>query len=241
MQIAQHGVLGFPDRLMTPALVSGNSGVVSGTSYVVVPTVPPTNGNFMYIGIGGVASRSVISAPSGWTEVVFSGGLIGTNVIYYKEAGSSEPASYTFVFNATLGGSWRFLEFSGIAVQAPIVNTGATSSPSTVTTLSPVTTYSISAKGIAFTAINLDGTGVWSADNSFSNIGGSGEYDTAYKIFDAPKSGEDVNWSTGGVAQVANARIVTFLAKSKILTGFSGSELLLDFSKVNDSQYLTLI
>jgi hypothetical protein len=85
-------------------VASENGGYVSSKDITINKPTGTVEGDFMIAHIQQAYNSSVGSTPSGWTRLGYdvyrsSKGDYWISVVYYKEAGSSEGASYTFSGN----------------------------------------------------------------------------------------------------------------------------------------------
>src|ERR1017187_6374906 len=99
--------------------------------------------------VGSVAVRPssvVISAPAGWTLVrdldnSSTSGNSSSLTVYYKVAGTSEPASYNWTFNTSAGAAGGIQSFSGVDALNPIdVEAGQNKAVALLITAPSVTT-----------------------------------------------------------------------------------------------------
>jgi hypothetical protein len=97
-------------------------------------TIPMPTGTLagdVMVAIVAVAPHSTtIAAPAGWTQVTSTANPSGSPtsmrvVSYFRVAGSSEPAGYTWTFSGTIGGAvGGMLSFSGVDTGVPIDQSG---------------------------------------------------------------------------------------------------------------------
>jgi hypothetical protein len=89
-----------------------------------------------------VRGSPTITAPAGWTLVRSDqSGYTIKQSVYYKIAGSSEPASYTWTFASSQGASGGIAAYIGVDTSAPIAATaGQANAASTQITAPSVTT-----------------------------------------------------------------------------------------------------
>jgi len=105
-------------------------------------------GDLMVAGIAVRPSSATITAPVGWTLQRRQNNTNPSDsslAVYYRVAGTSEPASYTWTFSASAGSAGGISSFSGVNTTTPInieasANTGTTSTtnftaPSVTTTV----------------------------------------------------------------------------------------------------------
>lgn len=106
-------------KRLTPELVTDSDAIINNVSSGNFTTlVTPTEGNFLFIMIGGVQTRTP-GALSGWTLVNVSPVGGGTDWYYYKTAGASEPTSWAFTLSGALQGGWIFMEIKNVDVADP--------------------------------------------------------------------------------------------------------------------------
>lgn len=204
--LRRYGLIG--GGRLRPTIVSTDiAGLASGT-YTITPSVAPTAGNLLLFLMGGSQTRGLTSIPSGVTQlsITFSGSGSGSHEALYKIATGSEPASYDFVWGASLSGGWRYLEianFDETDIFEPLVGTGALA----VTSVTPDASYDILIPSMAITTLNLVTGSDWAIDNGYADLGGANNFQTARKFFNAPALGETVNW-TGSLSDLHSALII---------------------------------
>lgn len=208
--LRRYGLIG--GSRLTPNILNTNvAGLASGT-YTITPSVAPTAGNLLLFLMGGSQTRAITSFPAGVTEITitFSGSGQGSHKAFYKVATGSEPASYDFVWGASLSGGWRYLEiinFDETDIFEPAVGNGGLA----LTTVSPDASYDILVPSITFATLNLVTGSDWTIDNGYVDLGGANNFQTARKRFNAPALGETVNWS--GSASDLNSALITINGK----------------------------
>jgi fibronectin type 3 domain-containing protein/regulation of enolase protein 1 (concanavalin A-like superfamily) len=103
---------------------AASAGAPSGTLTLGIARPAGTvQGDVMVASIAVRPSSATITAPSGWTLVRRVNNATGnTNslAVYYKVAGASEPASYSWTFNTSTGSAGGIQSFSGINTTTPI-------------------------------------------------------------------------------------------------------------------------
>ena len=101
----------------------------SGTAIVLNKPSEVVEGNLIiaYIGVGASAADGTISPPDGsWTEIFESHIGRGSNgAAFYKFAGASEPATYTFTWTGATRSRGALMRFENVsAVNLPAVTQG---------------------------------------------------------------------------------------------------------------------
>ncbi len=84
----------------------------------------------------GTANGPAMTAPSGWTQVPGLAGIVNADqrlVSWYRIAGASEPASYTFTTGVTDANTGGIAAYSGVDTTAPFSGTPAQTINSTIT------------------------------------------------------------------------------------------------------------
>jgi protocatechuate 3,4-dioxygenase beta subunit len=118
------------------------SGVLKLTINKPAGTQP---GDVMVASIGTRPSSVVNTAPAGWTLVrdlnntIVSGNSSGLDV-YYKVAGTSEPASYNWTFSTSAGSAGGIQSFSGVDALNPIDVEAGQNTPVTLSVTAPSVT-----------------------------------------------------------------------------------------------------
>ena len=103
-------------------------------------------GDVMVASVAVRPSSVVITAPAGWTLVrdldnTSTSGNSSSLAVYYKVAGTSEPASYNWTFNTSAGAAGGIQSFSGVDALNPIdVEAGQNKSAALLITAPSVTT-----------------------------------------------------------------------------------------------------
>ncbi len=191
---------------LLPTLVSTAQGIGSTNTYTVTPAVTPTSGNMIIITGGGTQNRTVVTPPTGFTTVATAGGVGGTNVLFWKIAGGSEPASYSIVWSGILGGGWTFTELKNIADTSPVLTqVGGGVAPGTSLALP---SYDVTVPSYAITYASKSSTSAWTANNSFGNVNPSGQHKVARRRYTVPAFGEVTTWS--GTSETVLADLVVF-------------------------------
>ena len=104
----------------------------------------------------------VTSAPSGWVQMAAVTAATNPKIYaYYRVAGASEPASYTWTLSSAAQGSGGIARYSGVDTGNPLdsqVSTASNSASISVLSIPGVTTGSAGAMLIGATAINASPT-----------------------------------------------------------------------------------
>jgi len=146
---AVHANTLIPSTLTAPSYASDTSAVASTATATLGISRPSgtASGNLLVAGITvGGGSGTTVTAPSGWTLV--RPRTDGTNVsllTYYKVAGSSEPATYSWNLSPSVRASGGIIRYTGVNTASPINTSNSltgsdTTSPYRVTTPSVTTT-----------------------------------------------------------------------------------------------------
>ncbi len=114
---------------------------VNGSSLTLTITVPTgtVQGDVMIAGVAVLPSTATITPPAGWTLVRRQNNALSIDnslAVYWKVAGASEPASYTWSFNTSTGSAGGIQSFSGVEITNP-VNVEAGSSTTAATNSFP--------------------------------------------------------------------------------------------------------
>jgi len=197
--------LGLVFANVTPALAAiavGNVTTDTGSGSLVIP-VPSgtTSGDLLLVGIvvdGG--SGTSVTTPSGWTfrarvDDNDSGwddnaGDDVSLLTYYKVAGSSEPASYTWTIGGSQEGSGGMIRYIGVDTTTPINVSGSSNGDGSTATAPAVTTTVANTRVVAF----------YGADNDFNFATSSGMTER----YDVPfNSSDDIGSAADDVAQAS--------------------------------------
>jgi len=113
---------------------------LNGSALTLTINVPAgtLGGDLMVAGIAIRPTSATITAPAGWTLQRRQNNTNPNDsslAIYYRVAGTSEPASYVWTFSASTGSAGGISSYSGVNTTSPInveapATTGATSTTS---------------------------------------------------------------------------------------------------------------
>jgi Tfp pilus assembly protein PilV len=123
------------------------SGVVNLTINQPAGTV---QNDVMVASIGIRPDTATVTPPAGWTllrRMNNDGSISGTNnslVVYYKVAGASEPANYTWTFSTSTGSAGGILSFSGVDTATPVDVENGQPTPNGPTHTTPSVTTTVS-------------------------------------------------------------------------------------------------
>lgn len=182
-----------------------NAGISTTSTYTITPGDTPLVGSLLIITAGGSSNRTVVTPPTGFTQVASIGTGIPTNVFFYRISTGSEPASWTIVWSGNLNGGWDYQEFLNVDLASPFGfhygNQGTG-----ITTLAPAASgYVVTMAGCAFTYISKTLTTAWNPDNGYTDYGGAGEHKRGLKFYSIPAS-ETVNWA--GLSQNVTGEVI---------------------------------
>ena len=125
-------------QVATATGTTGSSGASSLSLSVPAGTVA---GDVLIAQVAVRGTGNTITAPSGWTALLGDSKNSVRQNIYYRVAGSSEPASYAFTFGASERGGGALLSYRGVDNAAPVnVSSTKNNSSSTTVTSTAVTT-----------------------------------------------------------------------------------------------------
>ena len=122
------------------AFRSASSVNLNGSALTLTINLPAgtVGGDLMVAGIVVRPSSATITAPAGWTLQRRQNNTNPNDLslaVYYKVAGTSEPASYAWTFSASAGSAGGISSFSGVNTTTPInVEAGATTGATQTTT-----------------------------------------------------------------------------------------------------------
>lgn len=129
---------------------SATCGQASGTSSITLNKPTGTVSGDVLVAHIGTSNGPALTTPSGWTQIPNLAGIINADqrlVSYYKVAGGSEPASYTFTTGATDGIAGGIAAYTGVDTTAPIAGTPAQTLNETITVTDTLPNSSGSAAG----------------------------------------------------------------------------------------------
>jgi hypothetical protein len=127
-----HAAIGFV------AATSANNGAGSTTLVIAKPT-GVAQGDVMLATVT-ATSTTAPTAPSGWTVVKSISGTALRQATYYKVAGASEPASYSWGLSPSRAASGGIVDYSGVNQTAPVDATASASGASGNAVAASVTT-----------------------------------------------------------------------------------------------------
>lgn len=111
-------------------------GQTTGTSSITLSKPAGTVSGDVLVAHIGTANGPALTTPSGWTQIPNLAGIINADqrlVSYYKVAGGSEPASYTFTTGLTDATAGGIAAYTGVDTTAPIAGTPAQTLNETIT------------------------------------------------------------------------------------------------------------
>lgn len=115
---------------------SATCGQNSGTTSLTLNKPAGTVAGDLLIAHIGTANGPAMATPSGWTQIPGLAGIVNADqrlVSWYKIAGASEPASYTFTTGATDANTGGIAAYTGIDTSAPFAGTPAQTLNETIT------------------------------------------------------------------------------------------------------------
>jgi hypothetical protein len=107
-----HAAIGFV------AATNANNGA-GGTTLVINKPTGVAQGDVMLATVTATGTGTV-TAPSGWTVVKSTTGTALRQATYYKVAGASEPASYSWSLGTSRAASGGIVDYSGVNQTAPV-------------------------------------------------------------------------------------------------------------------------
>ncbi len=121
------------------AFRSAASTNLNGSALTLTINVPAgtMGGDVMVAGIAVRPSSATITAPAGWTLQRRQNNTNPNDLslaVYYRVAGTSEPASYSWTFNTSTGSAGGVSSFSGVNTTTPINVEAAATTGATQTT-----------------------------------------------------------------------------------------------------------
>lgn len=105
-------------RAAIAVVASSSASSTTATLSIAKPT-NTVSGNVMIAVVSG-AGTTTISAPSGWTPIQDTTSGSMRQLSYYRVAGSTEPASYSFTSSASRNASGGITSYSGANTTVPI-------------------------------------------------------------------------------------------------------------------------
>ncbi len=124
----------------------GSSSAANPTATtLVIPAPSGVQAGDVMLGAVAVRGAPRITAPAGWVLVREDvNGTTQKQAVYYKVAGSSEPASFTWTFSASRAAAGGIFDYAGVNTSSPIDRSGGqvTSTASTSITAPSITTTS---------------------------------------------------------------------------------------------------
>jgi len=126
---------------------STSAGAPSGTlSLTINKPVGTAAGDVMIASIAVRPNTAAITVPAGWTPVRRidnANANANSLAVYYKVAGASEPANYTWTFSTSTGSAGGIHTFSGVDTGNPIDVEGGQNTASGLTHATPSVTTTV--------------------------------------------------------------------------------------------------
>jgi hypothetical protein len=143
------------------SLVAASSAATTGGGAVSLAITKPTgvgSGNVM-IAVLTATGSGALTPPAGWTVIQdTTQGAAIRQITYYRVAGSSEPASYSWSLGSTRQASGGIIAYSGVNTAAPIDASASASAASGNAGASSVTTSAANDKVIVASGFNINTT-----------------------------------------------------------------------------------
>ncbi len=133
------------DATVIPPLGRRTPGTIATTSTTVTSIAVPkpagtVSGDFLLADIS-ERGTPTITPPSGWTLLnSTASGTTVTDAVYYKVAGSSEPASYTFSFSTATSATGAIMGYVGVDTTNPIDTSGVVTDTNVTSHTAPAVT-----------------------------------------------------------------------------------------------------
>ena len=145
---------------------SASNGAASGVNTLTVAKPSGTSGGDVLVASVAVQPYTAsITPPAGWTLIRQTNQTTGnTNAqaLYYKIAGASEPASYSWTFSSSTGSAGGIMSFYNVNTTNPISTSNGTSTSSSLNHTAPTTYVSVSNTMIV-TAHSFASSANWSS------------------------------------------------------------------------------
>jgi hypothetical protein len=165
-----HAAIGFV------AATSANNGAGATTLVINKPT-GVAQGDVMLAAVT-AAGTGAPTTPSGWTVVKSTSGTALRQATYYKVAGASEPASYSWSLGSSRAASGGIVDYSGVNQTAPVDATATASGTSGNAEAASITTSVANDRVLAAvsfatsTTVTADATTTERYDSSSSSTTG---------------------------------------------------------------------
>ena len=168
----------------TTGVTVGTKDQSSGTTIVITKPTGILQSDLMFIYIGHESATDVLTTiPTGWTQAARTHNGSANAALYYKLAGASEPASYTFGFSASIRSGASLSIYRGcFSTTTPIdviSNTPQYTTSSTTYRAASMTLTSAYSNIILFPSVVVSGSktfnapttqgGGWITDYNFGN------------------------------------------------------------------------
>ncbi|MFZ2719298.1 MAG: hypothetical protein WAZ27_00320 [Minisyncoccia bacterium] len=177
----------------------GNSSSVTITQIAVAKPVSTVEDDVLIAGIavnGG--SPANVTPPPGWNLISRTDNDADVSIIsYWKVAGNSEPASYTWTINSRTRAIGGITRYSGVDTSSPISAAAGDSGRSTIAIAPSITTASVNEQIVTLYAFNAGATNV----GHFSTPTGMSEkYDTTNTPFGPSLASHDALQAIAGAS-----------------------------------------
>ena len=169
--------------------------------------------------IGISANTPTITAPAGWTLSVGQFNNTATNAnslaVYWKVAGASEPANYSWTFSAPTGSAGGILTFSGVDTASPVNAEAGQTTASSLTHATPAITPTaanvmlVASFTFSSSATWTEGSGMSEAVDVLSQAAGANGQSTAvYYAAQGPTGSTSKTATASGNADVGNTHLL---------------------------------
>jgi PKD-like domain len=196
-----------PPSIIAGSTTFGTSAPCNGTSNVITLNKPAgvASGNVLIAAIS--QGNPSITAPSGWI-LISSSTNWSPSYVYYKVAGASEPANYTWTFGAGEFASGVITNFTGTFCNAPI---GVRSvSVTSVYTASSITTSTPNQMLVAIFS-GVSGANTWSTPAGMTADYSGGQNCGSTAIFHGIQAAAGASGPKTGTTSIAAGNGIAYL------------------------------
>lgn len=186
---------------------SANATVTSGNVTVNKPS-GTVSGDVMIATIGVRPLAAVVTKPSGWTAIRRVDGANASLITYWKVAGGSEPASYTWSVDTSTGMAAGIMSFTGVDTSLIPVNVdgGSSSSAGSSILTAPSITTTVS-NTMLITAYAINSTANWTPPSGMTEA-----YDIKSVAYDGVATNGislEANYATQSASGSTGAKVAT--------------------------------
>ena len=196
-----------PPTILAGSTTFGASAPCNGTSNVITLNKPAgvASGNILIAAI--TQGNSAITAPSGWILIASSNNW-SPSYVYYKVAGASEPANYTWTFSAGEFASGVITNFTGTFCNSPVGARSVAVTP--VYTASSITTSTANQMLVVIFS-GVSGNNTWSTPAGMTADYSGGQNCSSTSIFHGIQAAAGASGPKTGIPSIPSGNGIAYL------------------------------